>query len=101
MEFVDDLVSDALLAEALDAYELSNMPFVPTCVISSGFCPTGPTFSNLCTISTPLLSTSAASSTPPILQEPNPLTSSSLYSSRSGRPKRRRPMIIADDSDSD
>ena len=35
MEFVDDLVSDALLAEALDAYELSNMPFVPTCVISS------------------------------------------------------------------
>ena len=63
MEFVDDLVSDALLAEALDAYELSNMPFVPTCVISSGFCPTGPTFSNLGTISTPLLSTSAASST--------------------------------------
>ena len=39
---MDDYLSDALLVEALDDFEARAMPYLPTCFISSGFCPTGP-----------------------------------------------------------
>ena len=37
-----DFLSDDLLAEALDAFESSAVPFTLVCIISSGFCPSAP-----------------------------------------------------------
>ena len=45
-----DFMDDALFSEALDDFELTAFPFVPSCYISSGFCPTGPTFSTTPTL---------------------------------------------------
>ena len=62
-------MDDALFSEALDDFELTAFPFVPTCYISSGFCPTGPTFSTTPTLaptcSSSLVSSSASGSTAP------------------------------------
>lgn len=91
MEIFEDLASDALLAEALDAYELTANPFMPTCVISSGFCATGPTFSSTGTSAPLLVSSSASSST-----TPNPPASSTLFSgTRYAPPKTDQEVIDA------
>ena len=62
-------MDDALFSEALDDFELTAFPFVPSCYISSGFCPTGPTFSTTPTLaptcSSSLVSSSASGSTAP------------------------------------
>ena len=64
-----DFMDDALFSEALDDFELTAFPFVPSCYISSGFCPTGPTFSTTPTLaptcSSSLVSSSASGSTAP------------------------------------
>ena len=74
---MDDYITDAQLAEALEAFEATPVPFIPTCFISSGFCPSSPLVSTACAPSS-VLSSSSASGPPSI---PNPLpTSSSLYS---------------------
>ena len=39
---MDDYITDAQLAEALEAFEATPVPFIPTCFISSGFCPSSP-----------------------------------------------------------
>ena len=56
-----DFMDDALFSEALDDFELTAFPFVPSCYISSGFCPTGPTFSTTPTLA-PTCSSSLVSS---------------------------------------
>ena len=91
METRDNYISDALLAEALDAFEATAMPFTPTCIISTGFCPNSPHFSmsnsslagqSNSALDSPFLLASSSASTPPL---PNPIsyvntpTSSSLY----------------------
>ena len=102
MEFVtvDDLVSDALFLKALDSYELTADQFVPTCIISSGFCPTGQIFSSSGTSGpdTSLVSSSTTRSTTtpwPIVQEPNPLASSTLNSGRYATPKTDQEILDA------
>ena len=65
---MDDYLSDALLVEVLDDFEATAMPYLPTCFISSGFCPTGPLVSTSNSTASPFLLPSSSASAPPSIR---------------------------------